>query len=54
MRSGSAPAEPFHKQNIRGMQLGQNLWHKPGQWHLSFTGEELKIGYRRGKLNTQK
>jgi hypothetical protein len=42
---------PLRQRNIRSMELGRNLYQDQGEWHLSFTGEELKIGHRRGRPN---
>ena len=35
------------------MQLDRNLWKDPttGHWHLTFVGDELKIGRRGAAIN---
>lgn len=43
---------PYRQRNMREMQLGENL-HKDAQgaWYLTFRGEQLKVGLRRGRPN---
>ena len=43
---------PYRQRNMREMLLGDNL-HKDsqGQWRITFRGEQLKIGVKRGKPN---
>jgi len=44
---------PLRQRNLREMPLRKNLHQDPeSRWHLAFTGEELKIGRRRGRSNT--
>jgi hypothetical protein len=42
---------PYRSRNMREMQLDTNLYRRHGQWHLRFVGEQLKIGYKNGRLN---
>ena len=43
---------PYRQRNMREMRLDDNL-HKDsqGQWRITFRGEQLKIGSKRGKTN---
>jgi hypothetical protein len=44
---------PLRSRNLREIQLEKNLYKDDaGHWHLSFSGEELKIGTRKGRTNT--
>jgi hypothetical protein len=44
---------PLRSRNIREMELGKNLFRNThGVWQLRFAGDELKVGQRRGRLNT--
>jgi hypothetical protein len=43
---------PLRQRNVREMQLGTNLYEDQGHWHLHFSGSELKVGERRGRINT--
>jgi hypothetical protein len=44
---------PYRQRNIREMQLGTNL-HRDvhGTWRITFRGDELKVGSKRGQTNT--
>jgi len=43
---------PYRQRNIREMLIGQNL-HKDahGTWRITFRGDELKVGSKRGRIN---
>jgi hypothetical protein len=44
---------PLRSRNVREMELGKNLFRDmQGTWQLRFVGDELKVGQRRGKINT--
>jgi len=44
---------PLRQRNIREMQLHRNLYQDAqGHWWLSFRGDELKVGQRKGRINT--
>ena len=44
---------PLRQRNIREMQLHRNLYQDAQEhWWLSFRGEELKVGQRKGRINT--
>ena len=47
---------PLRQRNVREMQLEHNLYKDPqtGHWHLHFSGSELKIGERQGRINEYK
>jgi hypothetical protein len=43
---------PLRQRNVRELRLGRNLTKDhEGHWRLRFSGDELKIGMRRGKVN---
>jgi hypothetical protein len=43
---------PLRQRNLRELRLDQNLTKDhEGHWRLKFSGDELKIGMRRGKVN---
>jgi hypothetical protein len=44
---------PLRQRNLRELRLETNLYKdtKTGHWHLHFSGDELKIGTRNGKIN---
>jgi hypothetical protein len=43
---------PLRQRNVRELQLGTNLYEDQGHWHLHFSGNELKVGERGGRINT--
>jgi hypothetical protein len=44
---------PLRQRNIREMQLHRNLYQDAQEhWWLSFRGEDLKVGQRKGRINT--
>jgi hypothetical protein len=44
---------PLRQRNVREMRVGKHLYQDPrGHWHLAFSGDDLKIGQRRGQVNT--
>ena len=44
---------PFRQRNMREMKLGDNLYHDAeSKWRLTFRGDELKVGTKRGRINS--
>lgn len=44
---------PLRSRNLRELQLDKNLYKDDaGDWHLHFSGMELKVGTRNGRTNT--
>lgn len=44
---------PLRNRNVREMKLGENLYYDKKQgWIIEFTGEQMKIGERKGRENT--
>jgi hypothetical protein len=44
---------PLRQRNLREMQLRRHLYQdQAGHWQLSFSGDDLKIGTRQGRVNT--
>jgi hypothetical protein len=43
---------PLRQRNLRELHLGKNLYKdESGHWHLHFSGSELKISTRQGRVN---
>jgi hypothetical protein len=43
---------PLRQRNLREMRLGHNLYQDHSRdWHLTFKGEELKVGTKHGRTN---
>jgi integrase len=44
---------PLRQRNVREIELERNLWkdQATGHWHLHFSGSDLKVGERQGRIN---
>jgi len=44
---------PLRQRNVRELQIGRSIRKDPaGHWHIDFRGDGLKVGKRRGGVNT--
>jgi Phage integrase family len=42
---------PYRQRNMREMKLEENLRKVDGHWRITFRGDQLKVGSKRGKMN---